>query len=101
MYWCVCLKDDTKPLTLVNPGTKPTFPGNAELPIPNAEFIVPAKVSLIMLNATNGGEYVIAAEANLAYLENIPLSPNIFNILSAPASPNPLNASANPGSFIS
>ena len=54
-----------------------------------------------MLNATNGGEYVIAAEANLAYLENIPLSPNIFNILSAPASPNPLNASANPGSFIS
>ena len=26
------------------------------LPIPKAEFIVPANVSLIMLNATNGGE---------------------------------------------
>jgi hypothetical protein len=44
------------PLTVVNPGTYPILPGNALLPIPNAELIVPASVSLIMLNATNGGE---------------------------------------------
>ncbi len=44
---------------MLHPGTKPT---PSLFTIPNTELTVPAKVSLIMLNATNGGEYVIALE---------------------------------------
>ena len=69
--------------------------------MPNAEFTAPANVSLIKLNATKGGEYVIALDANLAYLENIPSGPKPNITLLAPFSDNPLNKSAKFGSITS
>ena len=57
-------------ITLLPKTVKPSVPFNFcfakvallndILPIPKAEFTVPANVSLITLNATKGGEYVIA-----------------------------------------
>ena len=48
-----------KPFAVDHPGTKPI---PSLFTIPNTELTVPANVSLIMLKATNGGEYVIALE---------------------------------------
>ena len=63
------------PCTLLSNGTNP-----------NAEFIVALKLSRIKLNATNGGEYVIAFAGNL--VKNLAKPKTLFITLGALACSN-------------
>ena len=88
---------------MLHPGTKPT---PSLFTIPNKELTVPANVSLIMLNATKGGEYVIALDdildVQLRALKKkrpgfVPPPSNIVGVLL----PKDTNASCNSGLTIS
>ena len=97
LYLSFNLNEFIKPLTEVNPGIKPNpflFTN------PKTELTVPARVSLIALNATNGGEYVIAFDAVLEY-QDIPKESNDLVNAFIVSSPKLTNASCNSGLKIS